>query len=84
MSGARVLHLIATTIAVSAATLPFILSKLVTGDGFLDHLVKFVQSLGESTAPPIFLFLSALLVGSFFSWLYRSEHTVVSKRAGAG
>jgi len=70
MSGSRVLHLIATAIAVSAVTLPFLLSEMVTGTRFETHLVKFVQTLGESPAVSIFLMLSALLVGSFFSWLY--------------
>lgn len=70
MSGSRALHLIATTIAVSAVMLPFLLSEMVTGTRFESHLVGFVQALGESTAPSIFLLLSSLLVGSFFSWLY--------------
>lgn len=70
ISGSRALHLVATAIAVSAVTLPFILSELVTGTRFESHLVRLVQGLGESTAPSIFLLLSSLLVGSFFSWLY--------------
>jgi hypothetical protein len=70
MSGSRALYLIATTIEVSAVMLPFLLSELVTGTRFESHLVRFVQTLGESTTLSIFLMLSALLVGSFFSWLY--------------
>jgi len=70
MRGSRALHLVATTIALSTVMLPFILSELVTGTRFETHLVKFVKTLGESPAVSIFLMLSALLVGSFFPWLY--------------
>jgi len=70
MSGSRALHLIATAIAVSAVMLPFLLSEMVTGTRFESHLVRFVQTLGESTALSIFPLLSSLLAGSFFSWLY--------------
>ncbi len=73
MSDSRALHLIAVAIAVSAVMLPFLLSELVTGTRFESHLVRFVQGLGESTALSIFLLLSSLLVGSFFSWLYRHK-----------
>lgn len=70
MSDSRALHLIATTIALSTVLLSFILSEMVTGIRFESHLVRFVQGLRESTALSIFLLLSSLLVGSFFSWLY--------------
>lgn len=73
MSDSRVLHLIAVAIAVSAVVLPFILSEMVTGTRFELHLVRFVQGPGESTVLSIFLLLSSLLVGSFFSWLYRPK-----------
>ncbi len=70
MSGSRALYLIATTIALSAVMLPVLLSEMVTGTRFESHLVRFVQGLEESTTLSIFLMLSALLMGSFFSWLY--------------
>ncbi|CAN5864083.1 hypothetical protein BH18ACI4_BH18ACI4_20540 [soil metagenome] len=73
MSDSRALHLMATTIAFSTVLLPFILSELVTGTRFESHLVRFVQEFGESTAVSIFLLLFSLLVGSFFSWLYRRK-----------
>ncbi len=73
MSDSRALHLIAMAIAISAVMLPFILSEMVTGTRFESHLVRFVQELGESTAVSIFLLLSSLLMGSFFSWLYRRK-----------
>lgn len=70
MSGSRTLHLLATAIAVSTVTLPFILSELVTGSSFESHLIRVVQGVGESTAPSILLLISSLVVGSLFAWLY--------------
>ncbi len=70
MSGSRVLHLLATAIAVSTVTLPFILSELVTGSGFETYLIRVVQGVEGSTAPSILLLISSLVVGSFFAWLY--------------
>lgn len=73
MSTSRSLHLVATAVAVSTVTLPFILSKLVTGSTFESHLVTLVQGVGRSTVPSIFVLLSSLLVGSSFAWLYGSK-----------
>jgi hypothetical protein len=73
LSDSRILHFLATTIAVSTVTLPFILSKIVTGTGFLSHIVTFVQAVGNSTAPSGVLLLASLLTGSCFSWLYRRK-----------
>ena len=70
MSDSRALRLIATAIAVSAVTMPFIFSELVTGTRFESHLVRFIQALGNSIAPSVFLLLASLLIGSCFSWLY--------------
>lgn len=73
MSDSRALHFVATTIALSTVLLPFILSELVTGTRFESHVVRFVQGPGESTALSILLLLSSMLVGGFFSWLYRPK-----------
>ena len=40
---------------------------------FENHLVSFIRGPGESTALPILLLLSSLLVGSLFSLLYRRK-----------
>lgn len=80
MSGSRALHLLATAIAVSTVTLPFILSELVTGSSFESHLIRVVQGVvGESTAPSILLLLSSLLVGSSFAWLYGRTEKIVRR-----
>ena len=70
MSGSRALYIVATAIEVLAVTLPFLLSELVTGISFESHLVRFVQTLGDSAALSTFPLLAALLLGSFFSRLY--------------
>ena len=70
MSGSRALYLIATAIEVSAVTLPFLLSELVTGTRFEIHLVRFVQALGDTAALSVFPLLASLVFGSFFSRLY--------------
>lgn len=75
MSGSRALYLIATAVGVSAVTLPFLLSELVTGTRFESHLVSFVQALGDSAALSVFPLLASLLVGSFFSRLYRRKQS---------
>jgi hypothetical protein len=73
LSRSRVLHLLATAVAVSTVTSPFILSELVTGTGFLSHLVTLVQAVGNSTAPSGVLLLVSLLTGSSFSLLHRRK-----------
>jgi hypothetical protein len=73
MSGSRAANLIAMATALSAVILPFILSELVTGARFENHLVRFVKGLGDSTTLSIFLLLLSLLVGSVFSSLHRRK-----------
>lgn len=69
-SGLRTLQLVATAIAVAAVTLPFILSGLVTGTRFENHLIRFVQALEGFPGVSIVLWVASLLAASFFCWLF--------------
>ena len=70
MSRSRRLHLVALAIALLAVVLPFLLSEMVTGANFLQHSIRLVQAIEASTSLLIFLLLSSLIIGGFFSWLY--------------
>lgn len=70
MSRSRALHLIALAIALLVVVLPFLLSEVVTGTNFLQHSIRLVQAIEASTSFLIFLLLSSLITGGFFSWLY--------------
>lgn len=70
MSRSRALHLVALAIALLVVVLPFLLSEIVTGTNFLQHSIRLVQAIEASTSFLIFLLLSSLITGGFFSWLY--------------
>lgn len=63
-------HFTATAIAGLTVMSPFLFSEMLTGTGFESYLVASAQALAASPAVSIFLLLSSLLVGIFFSWLY--------------
>ena len=63
-------HFIATAIAGLTVMSPFLFSEMLTGTGFESYLVASAQALVASPAISIFLLLSSLLAGIFFSWLY--------------
>lgn len=73
MSGSRALYVIALAIALSGVVLPFLLSESVTGTDFLQHSTRFVQAINASRTFSIFLLLTSLIAGGFFSWLYRRK-----------
>lgn len=70
MSRSRTLHLVALAIALLVVVLPFLLSEMVTGTNFFQYSIRLVQAIEASTSFSVFLLLSSLITGGFFSWLY--------------